>query len=115
MAERKKLSQWFWCGVLGELYGGANETRYALDAQNVPAWVDGGNEPISVRDAGFSPIRLLSLQTRNSAAYKGIMALLMKIGSLDLINGDPIETTTYFDQAVDIHHIFPRAYAEQQV
>lgn len=111
---RKKLSQWFWCGVLGELYGGANETRYALDVQNVPAWIDGGNEPISVRDAGFSPIRLLSLQTRNSAAYKGIMALLMKTGSMDLINGDPIETTTYFDQAVDIHHIFPRAYAEQQ-
>jgi hypothetical protein len=111
---RKKLAQWFWCGVLGELYGGANETRYALDVQNVPAWIDGGNEPISVRDAGFSPIRLLSLQTRNSAAYKGIMALLMKAGSLDLINGDPIETTTYFDLAVDIHHIFPRAYVEKK-
>jgi hypothetical protein len=26
-----KLSQWFWCGVLGELYGGAVETRIAND------------------------------------------------------------------------------------
>jgi hypothetical protein len=23
--------QWYWCGVFGELYGSANETRYALD------------------------------------------------------------------------------------
>ena len=23
--------QWFWSGVFGELYGGANETRFALD------------------------------------------------------------------------------------
>ncbi len=113
-ATREKLAQWYWCGVLGELYGGANETRYALDVQQVPAWIKGGNEPVTVRDAGFSPIRLLSLQTRNSAAYKGIMALLMKTGSLDLISGDPIETTSYFEQAVDIHHIFPRAYSEKQ-
>ncbi|EFI34794.1 Protein of unknown function DUF2081 [Desulfonatronospira thiodismutans ASO3-1] len=113
-AARNKLSQWFWCGVLGELYGGANETRYALDVQNVPAWINGGSEPVTVRDAGFYPTRLLSLQTRNSAAYKGIMALLMKAGSIDLINGDPIETTTYFDQAVDIHHIFPRSYCIKQ-
>ncbi|MBU4205215.1 DUF262 domain-containing protein [Patescibacteria group bacterium] len=28
---KKKLMQWFWCGVLGELYGAANETRYALE------------------------------------------------------------------------------------
>lgn len=28
---RRKLSQWFWCGVFGELYGGANETRFAMD------------------------------------------------------------------------------------
>jgi len=26
---KAKLSQWFWCGVLGELYGGAIETRFA--------------------------------------------------------------------------------------
>jgi uncharacterized protein with ParB-like and HNH nuclease domain len=28
---KQKIIRWYWCGVLGELYGGANETRYALD------------------------------------------------------------------------------------
>lgn len=27
---KEKIKQWFWCGVFGELYGGANETRYAF-------------------------------------------------------------------------------------
>ena len=31
---KQKLARWYWCGVLGELYGSANETRYALDIQN---------------------------------------------------------------------------------
>lgn len=111
---RTKLARWYWCGVLGELYGGANETRYALDVLGVPAWIDGGSDPTSVRDSNFSPTRLLSLRTRNSAAYKGITALLMDKGSQDLINGDPIHVTNYFDEAVDIHHIFPANYCQSQ-
>ncbi len=107
---KQKLAQWYWCGVLGELYGGANETRYALDIQNVLAWIDGEDEPATIRDANFAPIRLLTLQTRNSAAYKGVMAHLMQAGSNDFISGDAIELTNYFDEAVHIHHIFPRAY-----
>lgn len=31
----KILSRWYWCGILGELYGGANETRYANDIEDV--------------------------------------------------------------------------------
>jgi hypothetical protein len=30
----------------------------------------------------------------------------MNAGSKDFRNGDSIEITTYFDQAIDIHHIF---------
>ena len=36
----------------------------------------------------------------------------MKKGSRDFISGDSIELTTYFDDAIDIHHIFPKAYCE---
>ncbi len=43
-----------------------------------------------------------------------MMALLMQAGSADFINGDSIELTTFFDQAVDIHHIFPRSHCEEQ-
>jgi hypothetical protein len=113
---KQQLMRWYWCGVFGELYGGANETRFALDLPDVIEWIDSGNGnvPRTVRDAAFSPTRLLSLQTRNSAAYKGMMCLLMQAGSHDFVNGDPVELTTYFARSVDIHHVFPRAYCERK-
>lgn len=114
-AVKNKILRWYWCGVFGELYGGANETRYISDIQDVLSWMeDTGNDPRTIRDANFNPVRLLGLQTRLSAAYKGMMVQLMKQGSFDFINGDPIELTTYFDNAVDIHHIFPKNYCQKQ-
>jgi len=112
---RGRLARWYWSGVFGEMYGGANESRYAFDIVEVLDWIDGApTEPRTIRDSNFAPIRLLSLQTRLSAAYKGLMVLLMQHGSQDLLNGDPIELTSYFDEAVDIHHLFPRAHCESR-
>ncbi len=112
-AVKEKLARWYWCGVFGELYGGANETRFAQDLPDVIAWINGGDLPRTVVDCSFSPIRLLTLQTRNSAAYKGLVVRLMQVGSRDFLNGDPIDLTMYFDEAVDIHHIFPKAWCEK--
>jgi hypothetical protein len=109
---KKKILQWYWCGVFGELYGGANESRFGMDVPDVIQWVDGGGEPRTVRDASFAPTRLLSLQSRLAAAYKGINALLMKNGSKDFVSGTPIDINTYFNNAIDIHHIFPRKWCE---
>ena len=33
---KTKIKQWYWCGVFGELYGSANETRYV----NTSHWID---------------------------------------------------------------------------
>src|SRR5690606_40729540 len=57
---KAKLARWFWCGVLGELYGGAVETRIALDVQQLLAWIDdpAAPEPATVQAAGFNPNRL---------------------------------------------------------
>jgi hypothetical protein len=111
VSAKEKLIQWYWCGVLGELYGGAIETRFAIDLPEALAWVDGsGREPRTVADANFHRSRLYTLQTRNSAAYKGISALLMRDGGFDFISGVPITEATYFDDKIDIHHIFPRDY-----
>lgn len=111
---KQKVLRWYWCGVFGELYGGANETRFGLDLPDVVQWVAGGNEPRTIRDSSFSPIRLLSLQSRLAAAYKGLAALLMKHGGKDFITGTPIDLNTYFNNAIDIHHIFPRVWCEAQ-
>jgi hypothetical protein len=111
---KRKLARWYWCGVFGELYGGASEARFANDIQDVLAWLRGGEEPRTVRDCNFAPLRLLTLQTRLSAAYKGVMARLMQAGSRDFLSGDAVELNTYFDTNIDIHHVFPRAYCEKQ-
>jgi hypothetical protein len=113
-AVKQKLAQWCWCGVFGELYGGATEARFALDAQQVPAWIDGGPEPRTIGDANFAPTRLLTLQSRLSAAYKGVMAQLAQAGSLDFLTGDPIALTEELAEGVDIHHIFPASHCEKQ-
>jgi hypothetical protein len=109
---KEKILRWYWCGVLGELYGGAIESRFAFDLPEVVAWVDGGDEPRTVTEASFLRSRLYTLQTRNSAAYKGIYALLMRDGGLDFITGDPITEQAYFDDKIDIHHIFPAAWCK---
>ncbi|MDI6872293.1 MAG: hypothetical protein QME79_13275 [Bacillota bacterium] len=69
---------------------------------------------IGSREAVFNPGRFLTLRTRNSAAYKGIYALLLRDGALDFATGVPINDQRYFDDALDIHHIFPRAWCEKQ-
>lgn len=108
---KDKIKQWFWCGVFGELYGGANETRYANDVKQLYDWIKGGTEiPKTISDSNFSTMRLIGLQTKNSAAYKGIMALILGNKSLDWINGSEMGLQTYLDERSDIHHIFPQDY-----
>lgn len=111
---RSLLGRWYWCGVFGELYGSAIETRFAKDFVEVPNWINGGPEPTTVRDASFSPDRLYSLRSRLSAAYKGISALLKVTGGCDLRSGQPIEYSSFWEESVDIHHIFPRAWCERR-
>lgn len=113
-AVNSKVRQWFWCGVLGELYGGAIETRFARDVEQVPAWIDGGEAPRTVYDASFEASRLETLRTRNSAAYKGIYALLMKGGAHDWMKAVDIDVATFDELAIDIHHIFPRKWCDDR-
>jgi hypothetical protein len=108
---RQKIARWYWCGVLGELYGGAIETRFSRDMPEVVAWLRGEpTEPTTVHEANFQASRLLTLRTRNSAAYKGLYALLMRDGGRDFRTGEPIEAQTFFDDKIDIHHIFPEKW-----
>lgn len=105
-----KLVQWYWCGVFGELYGGANEARFALDIVDIFEWINEGKDPDTVVRANFQPTRLLSMQTRNSAAYKGVMALIMQSSPLDFMSGNKMDIASYLEEDTDIHHIFPQAY-----
>lgn len=108
----ERLVRWFWCGVLGELYGAANESRFARDIEGVPAWALDESKPFprTVQDANFTESRLHSLRTRNAAAYKGIAALILANGARDWMEDKELGQHQHAELAVDIHHIFPQQW-----
>ncbi len=117
-AIRDRLNQWFWCGVLGEQYGSTIEGKLARDAEQVADWARGVamgeqiSQPDIVARAQFAETRLGSLRTRNSAAYKGIYALLMaqEVPCRDWKMDQIIDHSSYQDLKIDIHHIFPKQW-----
>ncbi len=110
---RRKISQWFWCGIFGELYGGTTETRFAFDLVEVVNWARGSAEiPRTIQEAQFMKARLWTLRSRNSAAYKGLYSLLLAHDAKDWLSGKSITQLTYFDDSIDVHHIFPKDWCE---
>jgi hypothetical protein len=110
-AAKQRLSQWFWSVTLGELYGSTTEGRLARDVPELVDWIRGtGPAPRSIDEAIFQQDRLRSLRSRLSAAYKGLHALLMQHGCRDFITGRGAELMTFFNDKIDIHHIFPKAW-----
>ena len=110
-----KLARWYWSGVLGELYGGAVETRMANDFEELLRWFDDDEAlPRTVRDANFQPERLDTLRSRLSAAYKGINILVLREGSKDWFWKATIRELDAEEVALDIHHIFPKEWCERE-
>jgi hypothetical protein len=112
---KQKVRQWYWSGVLGELYGGAVESRHARDLPELLGWIrDGASLLTTVRDANFNPGRLDTLRTRNSAAYKGIYAILMQCRGREFLTDVPISFKTYEEEKIDNHHIFPQRWCKEK-
>lgn len=112
-AVKKNISRWFWCGVLGELYGSTTETRFARDVDLVPEWAKGGPiEPNTVSEAIFQEKRLYTLRTMQSAGYRGVYALLVAKGAKDWIKDVQFDKSHYTGLKTDIHHIFPSAWSK---
>ncbi|MGC5076635.1 GmrSD restriction endonuclease domain-containing protein [Agrococcus sp. DT81.2] len=111
---RQRLVRWYWCGVLGELYGSTIETRFARDIEGVPEWALDETRPVprTVQDASFTESRLHSLRTRNAAAYKGIAALVLAKGARDWMEDKALDKVQYVTAEVDVHHVFPKKWCE---
>ncbi|HXL93268.1 MAG TPA: DUF262 domain-containing protein [Streptosporangiaceae bacterium] len=110
-----KISRWYWCGVLGEQYGGSPDSRLPRDLEQVVAWVRGGRAPDSVAEATFPETRLNTMSSRNSAAYKGVLALLMRQGCIDwTYTKEPINATIFADQQVDVALVFPKVWCDKK-
>ena len=110
----EKISRWYWCGVLGELYGGAVETRIANDVEDLLSWIENDElVPRTVLDAAFRPDRLDSMVSRVSAAYKGVNVLVLRSGAEDFFWKGTISELDEEELALDIHHIFPQDWCEK--
>lgn len=111
----EKIPHWYWCGVFGEMYAGAADTQIAKDFSEVTSWLrEEIDLPSTVREANFQSNRLLEVQTRASAVYKGVYALLIPNGCRDFLTGSPIDEQISSDSSIDIHHIFPRDWCRNQ-
>ena len=111
---QQRLEQWFWSSVFGESYGSSVETQFANDLVQVARYIRQGAEPDLITQANFGPARLVTLRTRNSAAYKGLFALQLKNGAADWRTGERLSLTHIFDRTLDIHHIFPKRWCEKE-
>ena len=109
-----RLEQWYWSGVFGEMYGSAVESQYARDIVEVADFIRNGLQPSLVREANFAPARLISLRTRQSAAYKGLYALQMRSGAADWRTGESLTLADWYHENIDIHHIFPKRWCERE-
>lgn len=108
---KTQLSRWYWSGVFGEIYGSAAETQFARDVPEVVSWIRGGQPPSAISGLSFSANRLLTLRTRNSAAYKGLACLILRNGGCDFRTGESTSVQTYYEERIDVHHIFPKSYS----
>lgn len=116
---QQKITRWYWCSVLGEMYARSTDTQAANDFSEVTTWAkEGGKEPTTIQEANFQENRLPELRTRNSAVYKGIHALIMHdrgaMKCSDFRTGVPIDEKVFFEDNINIHHIFPKAWCEKE-
>ena len=99
------------------------ETRIANDFEELLPWLDSdlgdsaydlsNGLPRTVSDAAFQESRLDTLRSRVSAAYKGLNVLVLRDGAEDFFWKDTIQALNYEEMALDIHHIFPRAWCQK--
>ncbi|MBV7301100.1 DUF262 domain-containing protein [Corynebacterium sp. TAE3-ERU2] len=133
-----RLYRWFWCVIMGELYGtAAVANRAARDVNEVPRWVlaaaraersgaagqsgaagESGAAadvelPASVAKARFAESRLLSIDA-DSTAYKGIFALMMGRGAKDWRTGLEFTGENIEDLDAGFHYIFPPRWCAEQ-
>ena len=110
-----KLARWYWCGVFGELYGSASETRIALDLQGLLRWIDdpASPSPTTVIDAGFQASRLDTMRSRTSAAYRGLYVLIQHRGAKDFFWKARMVDLDRNEKGIDIHHIFPKKWCHE--
>jgi hypothetical protein len=114
IAASNKLERWFWCISLGETYGSSTDSRIARDVLELLPWLrNEGPLPRAIEEISIRADRMDRLTTRNAPGYKAIYAALLHEGCQDFRTGTPAHQLVREDNPIDIHHIFPQAWAKK--
>ena len=115
-ANRIKLLRWFWCAVFGQQYENAPNSQAEKDFMELKSWMSGGHEPDSVQSLNIESLKLRSIRPKQRAVYRGTMSLILQNGALDFHKRGPITSQLIADKKnpIDDHHIFPRAFLDDQ-
>ncbi len=115
-ANRIKLLRWFWCSVFGQQYENAPNSQAEKDFGELKAWMGGGHESESVASFSLESLKLRNVRPKQRAVYRGAMALILQNGALDFHKRGAITSQLIADKKnpVDDHHIFPRAFLDEQ-
>ena len=107
-ASRNKIRKWYWCTVFSEAYRDGHLARFAKDIVQVIDWIDGEQTPDILSNTQIIAGQIMSVNSIQSAIYKGLIALIFQHGARDFIMGSGVN----FAESVEVHHIFPKKYCE---
>lgn len=104
-ANYAKIDCWYWITVFDNRYNEAVNTQTVSDYQKMKEWFDDGKAPDFI--AKFSSDNVdLNVESRNSAIYRGVIALIARAGARDFQSGRP---PRFADQRPQDDHIFPKS------
>jgi hypothetical protein len=109
-ANRALMRRWFWCAGLSQAYDSAANTQAAKDHNELKRWFGGGSPPDVVAEFSFDPETLSTMTPRQQSAYKAVTALILRHGARDFHDAAPLTADRVHSEAIDDHHVFPRAY-----
>ena len=111
-SENERLRQWFWTCVFSNA-----DRRRLVSADMLPeliAWAKGGHRPERLAAAQLVLAKDLATTSPNSPVSRGLLALLIATGARDWRTGDELARHRDSDKSIDLHHIFPRAWAARK-
>lgn len=106
------IEQWYWCGIFGQYFRGAPETKIARTVRELLSpngWLSDGSEaPDAITSYQF-PTSSIDEATKNTTVYKGLMTLMISLDAYD-IGRERHRLRDLADSEIHDHHVFPQKF-----
>ena len=113
---QQKIARWYWCSVFGEMYASATDSQSVNDFLDITAWVRSEiDAPSTIREANFHANRLIEVGKHVPARYiKEFTPCSSLTNAATFLWVNLSNLQRFFDENIDIHHIFPRAWCKKE-